>query len=163
MKSKFGGIEDTGDEARERFHMMLSTREETRAETDSLFVNAKPSRARDRAVMKKHFVQAPAAITMAPTLQAEPPKEPPKEEEQGPHPSYGNPVSKTASVAPRVDEWFEKNSSVFLSDAQRRFPELLKVAGNEQAKLPGAVLNKRPKTSSSGPISSQSMLSGGSA
>lgn len=162
MKSKFGGIEDTGDEARERFHMMLSTREETRAETDSLFVNAKPSRARDRAVVKKHFVQAPAAITMAPTLQAEPPKEVPKQEGPDLSASYGSPV-KTASVAPRVDEWFEKNSSVFLSEAQRRFPELLKVAGNECGKLPGAVLAKRARTSSSGPIPSQSMLSGGSA
>jgi hypothetical protein len=138
--TKTGGIYDTLEEARERFHVMVSTREDKRAETDALFENAKASRARDRAVVNKHFVQAPAAVTMATNLQAEMPKE--------------------ASVAPHFDAWLEKNAGAFMSDAQKRYPELLKVSGLEQGKLPQAL--SKGKAGGAKPTPVQSSLSGGS-
>lgn len=62
-------------------------------------------------------------------------------------------VSKTASIAPRVDAWFEKNAHLLLTEAQRRYPELLKAAA-----IPSPTLKRGKST----PMV-QSSLAGGSA
>lgn len=66
---------------------------------------------------------------------------------------------KTSSITPRVDEFFEKRA--YLTDAQRRFPELQKMADSPTQKA----MNLKPRvtTDTSGPTPTKSSLSGGSA
>jgi hypothetical protein len=68
----------------------------------------------------------------------------------------------TASVAPHVDAWFEKNASSFLSPAQLRYPELLKAAADTKT-VPN--LKRGPATASAtrGAVPTRSSLSGGAA
>lgn len=71
----------------------------------------------------------------------------------------GMPEPKTASVTARVDAFFEKLSAP--SDAQRRYPELLKVADSDTKKALG--MKPRVATASTGQTAVRSSLSGGSA
>lgn len=71
----------------------------------------------------------------------------------------GMPEPKTASVTARVDAYFEKLSAP--SDAQRRYPELLKAAGMDTPKAVN--LKARSATASTGQTAVRSSLSGGSA
>lgn len=88
--------------------------------------------------------------------EAEMPAEPEQHEEAVPQ---GMPEPKTASVTARVDAFFEKLSAP--SDAQRRYPELLKVADMDTKKTLG--LKPRAATASSGQTAVRSSISGGSA
>lgn len=68
-------------------------------------------------------------------------------------------VQKTASITPRVDAFFEKLAAP--SDAQRRYPELMKVAASGTKKVPN--LKPRVTTELSGPTPVRASISGGSA
>lgn len=69
-------------------------------------------------------------------------------------------LAKTAAI----DGFFEKVSSANLSDAQRRYPELLKVgAAPGVGTRPSPSLSKRKTTDTTGPSPTQSSLSGGAA
>ena len=69
---------------------------------------------------------------------------------------------KASSVTANVDAFFEKLSEASLTDAQRRYPELLKVAyANATTKTPS--LQKRTPTEKTGTDPVRSELAGGSA
>ena len=122
-----------------RLSRMVMTRDDTRAEADALFGGeAATMRKLDREKMNKLFIQAPAAVTMAPNLQ------------------------KAASVTPALDALFEKLSQPQWDDAQLRYPELQKVAyANATTKTPD--LKKRNPSPGLGEVKHQSDLAGGSA
>ncbi len=148
-------VGNVGEEEVARVHRVVMTREETRAQTDDLFENAKKSREDGRKTVNKLFLQAPASITMAPILQ--------KEKVAA---ALANDMEKLAQIetiemAPRVLAFFEKKA--YLTEAQRRFPELLKVAGTTEPTVPA--LKKKPASATpiSGPTPTQSGLSGGAA
>lgn len=129
-----------------RTHHLMRTREDTRAEADVLFGGtAKAMRQSETAKMRKLFVQAPVAQTMAPNLQGATEK------------------TASASPAPHVDAFLEKLANSQTTEAQRRYPELLKVAAPRAGtfKVPDTTL-KRP-TPGFGENPTQSALSGGSA
>lgn len=131
------------EEEPSRVRRMILTREETRAEADALFGDrAKEVRKADTAKMRQLFVQAPAAQTMAPNLQGG--------------------TEKTASVAPSVDAFFSEIEKVASgqTEAQRRYPELLKVASK---KVPNLAPHKPGPAPGFGPVAVRSGLSGGSA
>ena len=80
---------------------------ETRAEAEQLFGEMGDSSRKSRKLLEKLFIQTPGAETMAPQL-----------------------VEKIASA---TSTFFEKNASQFgMTEAQRRFPELLKVASSRK-------------------------------
>ena len=129
-------VGNMGEEELAQLQHIVLTREDTRAEADLLFGGpAKDMRKTDRKLLEKLFIQTPASVTMAPNLQ------------------------KTASITPRVDAFFEKLSAP--TDAQRRYPELMKVSAAGTVKSPN--LKPRVTTDTSGPIPTKSALSGGSA
>jgi hypothetical protein len=135
-KRKTAGVGNAGTEEFEQLKAMTYTRAETRAQADALFdSDAKKMRQADNALMGKLFVQAPAAVTMAPNLQ------------------------KTA----HVDAFFAEAAKG--DDAQRRYPELLKVAAScgGDPRRPSVNLKPRKATSSEGPDAVKSDLSGGAA
>lgn len=84
---------------------------------------------------------------------------PPEHEQHEEAVPHDMPQPKTASVTARVDAYFEKLSAP--SDAQRRYPELLKVADMDTKKA--ISLKARTATESSGQTAVRSSLSGGSA
>lgn len=111
-----------------RVKRMVLSRAEAKNTVDALFNNAKPARTKEVAKMDKLFRQAPANQTQAPHLQRE-------------------------EVAKNVSEYFEKKA--YLSEAQRRFPELLKVGNTEsQPQL-------SPAKKSVGKAPTKALISGG--
>lgn len=136
-------IASAGEEELHRMKATVLTRDDQRAAADALFGGvAMVSRQADRDLIKKLFVQSPGAETMAPTLQKE------------------------ASITPALDAFFEKNAKALgLTEAQLRYPELLKVAAGRSAMAsqPTPDLSKRKVTANSGPDAVKSSLSGGSA
>jgi hypothetical protein len=95
-------VGNLGAEESAQFIHKVMTRAATRAQADELFEHkATGIAAANQARLKELFVQAPAAETMAPSL------------------------AKTAAV----DTFFDKLAELSMTDAQRRYPELLKVAG----------------------------------
>jgi hypothetical protein len=151
LKVKKAGISPSGEE-RDRLHATIQTRADNQFALDGALDHSKTTREQERAKAKTLFVQAERAESMAPSLQV----------------NLGEGLDKEASfqeisppLAPTVDEWFEKNSDLFLSEAQREFPELLKVAAEPQ-KVP--ILRRRYNESATpGPVPSQHSISGGSA
>lgn len=133
------------DEELSRVRRTVLTREDTRAEADLLFGDvAKKVRKADTEKMKRLFVQAAASQTMAPNLQGD--------------------TEKTASVAPAVDDFFEKVAAVDTrTEAQRRYPELLKVAAPRAGSFPTPTLTRKPAAPGIGETPVRSGLSGGSA
>jgi hypothetical protein len=136
-------VGNLGEEELERLQRMTLTRDDTRAEADLLFgAPATDMRKTDRKLLEKLFVQTPASVTMAPNLQ----KQAQVAQE---------PMSKTA----HVDAFFEALSAP--TDAQRRYPELLKVA---ECNTPKSLSRKaRVATDTTGTAPVRSSLSGGSA
>jgi hypothetical protein len=133
-------MSNLGEEELTRLRMMLNSRAETRASADVLFGDG-PRRARKEAreMINKLFVMAPANITQNPNLQKE-------------------------SSARNVKAFFEKISSMFITDAQRRYPELLKVSAVKTADE--SIQKKAPNLKNDDParkIPVRSSLSGGSA
>lgn len=108
-------------------HVRL-TRDDTRRDANALFTKAHQSRDRDRKLVEKLFVQAPGAVTMAPNLQKEASAEQWEQFEK-------------IKVAYNVHHFFE--SGAHMTAAQRRFPELLKVAKAR----PVVSLKKTPSSS----------------
>lgn len=211
-------VGNLGAEELARVSRYMKTRSETRAEADVLFGNtAKKMRAEDRKKLEKLFVQAPAAVTMAPNLQKEAGDMPHFTEQDRPAkvkeiyralkrdnpnmpaevkariasrkgkkspesrkppetggPAYKAPLhfehkggkykasSEQTSMTPNIDAFLEKLSEASLTEAQRRYPELMKVAyANATTKTPS--LKKRSPTDITGPGPVKSDLSGGSA
>lgn len=125
----------------DRMQRMVMTREDTRRQADALFESGPDVRKKDRALMEKLFVQTPAAMTMAFNLQ------------------------KKASITSHVDAVLEKLAQPQLTEAQQRYPELLKVASNFSAKpnLAKAPIKKMDKGGTTGEVPVRSDVSGGSA
>lgn len=93
-----------GGEEIARLKTIVLNRADTRAQTNTLFESAKASRELDRQQMYSLFLQAAGAETMAPGLQKE------------------------ASPTSHIDAFFQKLASDDnLTEAQRRFPELLQI------------------------------------
>jgi hypothetical protein len=179
MKKRAGIIGDP-TELRERFHMMLNTRLENDLEFHTLFIDAyKAMKRGDQSKMKQLFVQHAANVTQAPNLAPELP-DPPMEDTDPYGPGQpastsvgpGGKLMNTAISAPKmpgkklklsktaaVDAWFEKNASAFLSEAQRRYPELLKVAADTRP----VPVDKTTKVKASKSVPVQAGLSGGAA
>jgi len=132
------GALDKNLEALYQATLKVLSREDTRAQTDVLFNRAKETRQSDRALLEYLFFQTPASQTMAPNLQKE------------------------ASVTKNVEAFFEK---VGKSEAQKRYPELLKAAGTASGPAPRpstTQVRKATPTSVGGATSTRSVLSGGS-
>lgn len=101
MKNKTA-VSNLGAEEVAQMKAKVLTRAATRAEADLLFHHkATGIAAANQKRLKELFVQADGAETMAPSL------------------------AKTAAV----DQFFDKVASANLTEAQVRYPELLKVAG----------------------------------
>jgi hypothetical protein len=136
----------------DRFHTTLDSRVDTQATLKKLFDYATTSREKERAKAKKLFTQAGVASTNSPGLQPNVLETPALEQDAGLAPAVKT-ASAEFSIAPRVDAWFEKNASSLLTEAQRRYPELLKAAA-----IPSPSLKRGKST----PVVASS-LSGGSA
>lgn len=111
-----------------RAKRMILSREQTKNEINTLFNHAQAARKKDVETMDELLLQAPAAQTQSVNLQKE-------------------------SAAKNVEAFFEKRA--YLTEAQKRYPELLKV-GNTEAQsqlLPG----KKP----AGKIPTKAIISGG--
>jgi len=141
----------------DRFHTTLDSRVDTQAILKKLFNYSTTSREKERAKAKKLFRQGEVMSTNSPGYQPNMLETPPTELDAA---GAGiSTSSKQASVepaydlAPRVDAWFEKNANSLLTEAQRRYPELLKVAA-----IPSPTLKKGKSTPAVA-----SSLSGGSA
>lgn len=86
---------------------IVKTRVDTRKEVDELFNNADKGRAKDRALIEKHFVQAPLAHTQAPTLQKTAEEEKPKKRM-----GKGEAISTLAGTGVGVAAAFDKGPKV---------------------------------------------------
>lgn len=117
----------SNDEDLVRVKGMILSRERVKNEVDALFDQSKPARKKDVAKMERLLRQAPAAQVQTPNLQKE-------------------------AVAKNVLEYFEKRA--YLTEAQKRFPELLKAGSTESQ--PQMAPSKKP----SGKIPTRSVLSG---
>jgi hypothetical protein len=138
----------------DRFHTTLDSRVDTQATLKKLFGYATTSREKERAKAKKLFTQAGVASTNSPGLQPNVLETPALESDAGQAPAVKTASMEPAySITPRIDAWFEKNASSLLTEAQRRYPELLKVAA-----IPSPTLKKGKSTPAVA-----SSLSGGSA
>ncbi len=116
-------VANLGEEELTRVKRVIRTRNETRAEADVMFgTTAQKQRQVENEMMKKLFIQFPASVTMQPSLQKL-------------SSVNGEPVDQTPPLSQNVDAFFEKRA--YLTDAQRRYPELQKVAA-----LPTPGLNK---------------------
>lgn len=141
----------------DRFHMQLQTKVDTQAALEHHLSHTVSTREKERASARKLFRQAQVATTMAPSLQPDMLTPPPE-----PTPDVGPTPVKLASIAPNVDAWFEKNASSLLTDAQQRYPELLKVAAGVQT-VPNLKRGKVTAAMTPGATPVQSGLAGGSA
>jgi hypothetical protein len=125
-------VGNTGSEELAQLGVRVETRENIRATIEHLFEHAVKTRSRDRKFMEMLFCMTPASQGM----------------------SYN--LSKTA----HVDTFFLQGGH--LTEAQRRYPELLKVA--QVNNRPAPDLTKKPSaTATTGALPSRSALSGGSA
>lgn len=127
-----------------RVKAMLVSRTMSVDELNVLFQNAKKARAKDVKKMEKLLIQAPAAQTQQPTLQKE------AAAMLAAHESSANQV-----IGGRVLEFFEKRA--YLTDAQKRFPELLKVGATSTAP------QKPPQKTLPTQTPARSLLAGGQA
>ena len=137
MKTKIAYTGNPDEDLARALGMHL-TRERTRAEADVLFGgSAAEMRKKEQAALNKLFIQTPAAesptqaMNMHKTSSVEEPE---------------------PSIAPHVDAFFEKLAAP--DEAQRRYPELRKVAQTPAPDL-------KPRTKTQLPV--RASLSGGSA
>lgn len=113
---------------------LVLSRERSKNVIDGLFDHSKDARKKTVGQMEKLLVQAPAAQSQAPQLQKE-------------------------ASAPSVMAFFEKKA--YLSDAQRRFPELMKAANTESQRQ--LSIKTAPGLSAPAKTPVRSALSGGNA
>lgn len=140
MKTKTSGVGNLGAEEYAEFKAKVLTRAAAQAEAEALFDKANVARAQAQRVVKGHFVQADGAETMAPTLTKKA-----SAQEPGQH--------------SHVEAFFDKLAEARLTDAQRRYPELLKasMAPGGLGTAPAPALGKRPARTTP----AASMMSGG--
>jgi hypothetical protein len=157
-KIKRAGVANLGVEEKERLELEVKTRARTRAEAELLFDEAHRARDGEVARLRQLFTQAPVAETpsrLAPRIPPPPPTDLGS--------LYG--MGKSSSVTANVDGFFDKIAAASLTDAQVRYPELLKVSaapgGRGTFVLP--TLSKRSTTPTRGASPVQSPLSGGAA
>ena len=133
---KRAGVANLGSEELAQMDLKVLTRARTRAAAELLFSQANAAKAKEQRLLGNLFHQTQGAETEAPML------------------------AKTASI----DEFFEKVSAANPSQAQRRYPELLKAsAAPGVGTRPSPNLAKRKTTDTTGPSPTQSSLSGGAA
>lgn len=129
---KLAGVGNQGEEELEQFKHIVLTREDNRKLIEGLFNNSPMAgHNRDKQLMKKLFVQAPAAVTMSPQLQPTPPDSAFTQKDDklvgaglGKLPS-GKPFRKIS----HVQEFFD--SGRHLTDAQKLYPELLQAGEDD--------------------------------
>lgn len=118
-------VGNLGEEEMNFLKYVRMTRDDTRRDANELFTAAHQTRKRDIALMEKLFIQAPAAMTMSHNLLKE------ASAEQWD-------AFEKVKVAYNVTQFFEKGAH--LTDAQRRYPELQKVAKAR----PAVMIKKAP-------------------
>jgi hypothetical protein len=134
------------DEELARLRRTVLTREAARAEADVLFGGvARQVRKDENEKLRRLFVQAPAAETRTNGVLG---------------------TEKLSSVAPNVDAFFEKVAQAMdpRTEAQRRFPELLKVASPRAGTfMTPSLPPRKPAAPGMGEVPTKSPVSGGSA
>lgn len=126
IKRKMAGVGNQGAEELAQFKHMVLTREDNRKLIEGLFANSPMAgHNKDKALMQRLFVQAPAAVTMSPQLQPTPPESAFNQGDlSGRTVSTGKlPSGKPFRKLSHVREFFDSGSH--LTDAQKNFPELL--------------------------------------
>lgn len=150
MKLKRAGVANKGAEELAQYQLKVLTRARAQAEAETLFSEANSAKAKEQRKIRGLFVQAQGAETMAPQLT-----------------KTSSVRARAQSVTANVDAFFEKLSEARKSDAQRRYPELMKVST-----APGIGTRPSPtlkrsvsagNSSTKGELPSRSMLSGGAA
>lgn len=130
---KVAGCSTEGQEELAQVRRIVLTREDTKAQADVLFGNvAREMRKAERAKIDSLFVTAPLNQTMTPSLQK-------------------------VSAALHVEAFFDKLASSHLTEAQQRYPELLKVA-----QQPTPSLKAKPIVAGKGPLPVRAGITGGS-
>lgn len=132
----------SSDEDLVRVKAMLESRERTKEEVNTFFENAKSARKTALGTMEKLLVQTPAAQSQQPNLQKEAAAMLEAHEKAVP-----------VVIGARINEFFEKRA--YLTEAQKRFPELLKVGGTN------TVPQQPPAKKLPGQIPARSQLAGG--
>lgn len=130
-------VSNLGEEELAQARRKIMTRAETRAEADEMFGDtAKQMRVSEQGMMQRLFEQWAARDTMQPSL------------------------VKTSSVK-NISQFFEKLGTAHLTEAQRRYPELLKVAGpsSKGASTPVPDLKQPKPEAPNGKTPSQPLLS----
>lgn len=132
----------SNDEDLVRVKAMLESRERTKEEVNSFFNNARQARKTALGTMEKLLVQTPAAQSQQPNLQKE-----------AAAMLEAHKTAKEEVVGTHINEFFEKRA--YLTEAQRRYPELLKVGATD------TVPQKAPMKKLPGQIPARSQLAGG--
>lgn len=143
-------VANLGAEELEQFKWTVRRRSDTQLEADALFNRNPEVRKKDRAELEKLFVQTPAAVTNAPNLQ----------KTAGVKcicPKPNCPACKKQKTS-AIDAFMAQYEKSKLSEAQVRFPELLKVAA------PAPILPKKINPDAkTGATPAAASLSGGGA
>jgi hypothetical protein len=148
MKTKIAGVANIGEEELSRLTMGRHSLGDVEGSLITLFgeERVKQMKAADVKKIMNLFTMAGANITQAPNLTKE-------------------------AKAKHVAQFFEKLSSAHFSDAQRRYPELLKVASSASVSSPSSTTSSTP-TPDLKPLSTEraarkiparSMMAGGAA
>ena len=163
MRKLAHGVGNLGEEERSQLEMQVKTRARSRAEAELLFRASEGSRTKDRNLLRKLFVQTPGAESPD-RLAANPIPAPPEDDLLS---SAYKTQAKHSSVTVCTDAFFEKLSEARLTEAQRRYPELMKVSGAPGGRgtfvLPPTKKRSGTTTSFSCTPPAQSSLSGGAA
>jgi hypothetical protein len=125
MSKNKEAVGNLGEEELNFLRLVRQSRQDTRRDADALFKTAPQNRERDIKLMNKLFVQAPGAITMADNLLKNASAEEFEKFEK-------------MKIAYNVYAFFD--GGFHYSPAQRRYPELLKVAKSR----PAVVMKKTP-------------------
>ena len=129
-------VGNLGAEEVHRTGAQVLTRARTRAEAEVLFSGLNAAKAKEQRKINGLFIQAQGAETEAPIL------------------------AKTAAVTKFFEKLAHSQEQAKLSEAQRRYPELLKVANRTQ---PAPNLSPRKVSPTKGATARVSTLAGGSA
>lgn len=133
MSKNKEAVGNLGAEEEAFLKYVRKTRDTTREEADDLFSAAHQTRKRDNELMNKLFIQYPAAMTMTHNLLKEAAALSEEQYEE----------FEKIKVAYNVHHYFEQGA--YLTDAQRRYPELQKVAMKGR---PAVTIKKNPPVDS---------------
>ena len=132
MSKNKEAVGNLGEEEMAFLKYVRKTRDTTRDEANNLFSSAHQTRARDNKLMNKLFVQFPAAQAMSHNLLKEASAEQFEQFEK-------------IKIAYNTHHFFE--AGAHLTEAQKRYPELQKVAGSMSSRKV-AVPKKTPSADS---------------